>query len=95
LTFKNFVTEIKNQFNKKIKRFGSDRGTKYNSHTFNESYKKHKIFHKTTSPYSPKLNGKVERENRTFIDSIHAICLILELHFIGGVNCINYFLCAK
>ena len=36
--FKVFVTEIKNQFNKRVKRLRSDRGTKYDSVVFNEFY---------------------------------------------------------
>ena len=36
--FKGFVTEIENQFNKKNKRFCSDKGTKYGSVAFNEFY---------------------------------------------------------
>jgi len=73
--FKEFVTEIENQFNKKIKRFRSDRGTKYNSHTFNEFYNKHGIIHETTAPYSSEMNGKAERKNRTFIESVVSIML--------------------
>jgi transposase InsO family protein len=56
--FKVFVTEVENQFNKKIKRFRSDRGTKYNSSLFNEFYKQHRIIHEMTAPYSPEMNGK-------------------------------------
>ena len=48
--FKLYVTEIENQFNKKIKKLRSDRGTKYDSSLFNEFYNLHGIIHETTSP---------------------------------------------
>ena len=56
--FKEYVTEIENQFNKKIKRFRSDRGTEYDSSMFREFYNSHDIIHETTAPYSPEMNGK-------------------------------------
>jgi len=61
--FKIFVKEIENQFNKRIKRYRSDRGTEYLSHTSNEYYKELGIIHETTMPYSPEMNGKAERKN--------------------------------
>jgi len=81
--FKEFVTETENQFNKKIKRFRNVKGTKSNSHTFNEFYKKHGIIHETTAPYSPEMNGKVERKNRTFTESVVSIMLNSGPHLIG------------
>ena len=60
--FKIFVKEIETQFNKRIKRYRSDRGTEYLSHTSNEYYKEHGIIHETTAPYSPEMNGKAEKE---------------------------------
>ena len=73
--FKEYVTEIENQFNKKINRFRSDRGTEYDSGMFREFYNSHGIVHETTAPYSPEMNDKVERKNRTFNKSAVAILL--------------------
>jgi hypothetical protein len=56
--FKIFVKEIETQFNKRIKRFRSDRGTEYLSHMSNEYYKELGIIHETTAPYSLEMNGK-------------------------------------
>jgi transposase InsO family protein len=56
--FKIYVNEIENQFDKKIKRLRSDRGTEYDSVLCNEFYKQHGIIHETTAPYSPEMNGK-------------------------------------
>lgn len=63
--FKAFTTEIENQFSKKIKRFRSDRGNEYDSGEFNDLYESLGIIHESTTPYSPEMNGKAERKNRT------------------------------
>jgi transposase InsO family protein len=73
--FKMFVNEIENQFSMKIKRFRSDRGTEYNSSLFIDFYKQHGIIHETTAPYSPEMNGKAERKNRTLTELVVAIML--------------------
>ena len=54
--FKVFVTEIKHQFNKRIKRFRSDRETEYDSVVFNEFYNSKGFVHETTAPYSLEMN---------------------------------------
>ena len=46
--FEVFVTEIENQFNKRIKRLHSDRGTAYDLVAFNEFYNSKGIIHETT-----------------------------------------------
>jgi transposase InsO family protein len=73
--FKLYVTEIENQGSKKIKRLRSDRGTEYDSGLFNDFYIEHGIIHETTAPYSPKMNGKAERKNRTLTELVVAIML--------------------
>ena len=42
---------------------------------FNEFYNVHGIIHETTAPYSPKMNGKAERKNRTFTKLVVATML--------------------
>jgi hypothetical protein len=69
------LMEIENQLNKKIKRLGSDRGTEYESTMAIEFYKEHGIIHETTAPYSPQMNGKAERKNRTLTELVVAIML--------------------
>ena len=73
--FKVFVTEIKIQFNKRIKRLRSDREIKYDSVAFNEFYNSKEIIYETTTPYSPEMNGKIERKNRTLTELVVAILL--------------------
>lgn len=73
--FKMYVTEIKNQLSKKIKRVCSDKGTKFDSGLFNYFYSKHEIVHETTASYSPEMNGKAERKNRTLTELVVAIMM--------------------
>ena len=51
--FKVFTTEIENEFGKKIKKFHSDRGTKYCSIEFTKLCETLGIIHEVTAPYSP------------------------------------------
>ncbi|KAL0556336.1 hypothetical protein IC582_004849 [Cucumis melo] len=73
--FKVFVTEIENQFNKRIKRLRSDREIEYDSVAFNEVYNSKGIIHETTTPYSPEMNEKAETKNRTLTELVVAILL--------------------
>lgn len=73
--FKIFISEIENQFNRKIKRFRSDRGNEYESDDFNKLYNSYGIIHERTAPYSPEMNGKAERKNRTYSELVVATLL--------------------
>jgi hypothetical protein len=71
--FKIYKAEVKNQLEKKIKRFRSDRGGEYFSNDFNLFCVEHGIIHKRTPPYSPQSNGVAERKNRTLIDLVNSV----------------------
>ena len=73
--FKIFITEIENQFNRKIKRFHTDRGQEYESAVFVDLYKSLGIIHETTASHSPEMNGKAERKNRTLAELTVAVLL--------------------
>ena len=75
--FRVFVTEVGNQFSKKVKRLRSDRGTKYDLVAFNEFYNSKEIIYKKIVSYSPKMNRKAERKNRTLTELVVAILLEL------------------
>jgi transposase InsO family protein len=51
--FKTYKAKVKNQLEKKIKRFRSDHGGEYFSNEFDLFCVKHDIIHERTSPYSP------------------------------------------
>jgi transposase InsO family protein len=47
-----------------------DGDKEYNSKTFNAFHKENGIVKLTTTPYTPKQNGVVEKKNQTFIESV-------------------------
>ena len=71
--FKNYLTEVQNQHEKKIKRLRSDRGTEYTSTEFQKYCESLGIIHETTAPYSPEMNGVAERKNRTYSELVTAL----------------------
>lgn len=73
--FKTYVNDIENQFRKKIKKLCTDRRIEYDSRLYNEFYKQHRIIHEKIAPYSPEMNGKVERKNKTLTKPVVVITL--------------------
>ena len=68
-----FIKEVENRFDRKIKRFRSDRGREYESLGLIEHIQSLGIVHETTPPYSPQSNGVAERKNRTLINLTNAM----------------------
>jgi transposase InsO family protein len=60
--FKIYKAEVENRLEKKIKRVRSGRGEEYLSNEFSEYCVEHRIIHETTTPYSPKSNGWLNRK---------------------------------
>jgi transposase InsO family protein len=71
--FKTYKAEVKNQLEKKIKRFSSDHGGEYFSNEFNLFCVEHGIIHERTPPYSPQSNGVAERKNCTLTDLVNSM----------------------
>lgn len=80
-----FVELVKTQFNKKPKKFNSDRGGEYVNEVLQTYLAKEGIQFRYTSPYTSELNGVAERKNRTLIEMVR--CLLneakLPTHFWG------------
>ena len=74
-TFLKYKAEVKNQLNRKIKRFRSDRGGEYDSNTLNAFCKEYGIIHKVTPPYSPESNGVAEKKNRTLKEMMNTMLI--------------------
>jgi transposase InsO family protein len=70
--FETYKTEVKNQLEKKIKHFRSDRGGEYFSNEFDLFCAEHGIIHERTSPYSPQSNAVAKRKNCTFTDLVNS-----------------------
>jgi transposase InsO family protein len=70
---KHIRLKLKNQLEKKIKRFRSDRGGEYYSNEFNLFYAGHGIIHERTPPYSPQSNGVAKRKNHALTDMVNSM----------------------
>jgi transposase InsO family protein len=68
--FKEFQSEVENQYGKKIKTLRSDRGGEYLSHEFNNYLKTCGIDPQLTPPGTPQGNGVSERCNRILLDIV-------------------------
>jgi transposase InsO family protein len=71
--FKIYKAEVKNQLEKKIKRFRSDHGGKYFPNEFDLFRVKHGVMHERTPSYSPQSNRVAERKNRTLINLVNSV----------------------
>ncbi|KAJ9539151.1 hypothetical protein OSB04_031884 [Centaurea solstitialis] len=66
--FKKFQSEVQNQLDRKIKFLRSDRGGEYLSQEFDSHLRECEIVSQLTPPYTPQMNGVLERRNRTLLD---------------------------
>lgn len=71
--FKDFANRVKNHFGHAIKVFHSDNGSEYVNHEFKNYFSKEGIRFEFTAPYTPQQNGRVERDNRTIVESARAM----------------------
>jgi len=77
--FKQYVSLCKNKFGQMIKILRSDNGTEFNNAVFQEFLKRHGIQHETTAPYTPEQNARLERENRTVVESARSMLYTKDL----------------
>jgi Reverse transcriptase (RNA-dependent DNA polymerase)/Integrase core domain len=70
--FQNFTNLVENQFNKKIKTFRSDNGTKFVNEKFSKYFNERGILHQTSCVYTPQQNGVSER-NRHILEITRAL----------------------
>ena len=77
-----FKVLAERQMGRNLKRLQSDRGGEYRSKEFTAFHTEHGIKNETTAPYCPQSNGVVERKNRTLIEIVNSMLLM-----IGLVNC--------
>ena len=68
-----FLKEVKNTFDKNVKKFRTDKGKKYDILSLNNYIQSLGIVHETTVPYSPFSNGVAERKSRTLINLTNAM----------------------
>ncbi|KAL3699493.1 hypothetical protein R1sor_017515 [Riccia sorocarpa] len=62
-----------------IKKIRSDRGGEFLAKKFASHLKAAGIFHEVSAPYSPKQNGRVERDNRTVTECVRSMLATAQL----------------
>src|SRR6266704_3078149 len=65
---KYYVTMMENQFNKRVKKFRSDRGGEFKSHEFDDYLNQTWIVRQTSAPYAHQQNGHAERINQILME---------------------------
>ena len=68
--FIEFKNKVEKQSGKSIKTLRSDRGGEYLSTEFTQFLKHNGILAQLTPPYTPQMNGVLERRNRTLLDMV-------------------------
>ena len=79
--FKEFKLEVENQLGRSIKSLNNDRGGEYEA--FDQFCKEMGIRHIYTMPYKPQQNGIAERRNRTLMDMMRSMIMLIFKLFFG------------
>ncbi|GJS41319.1 putative ribonuclease H-like domain-containing protein [Tanacetum coccineum] len=72
---KNFIKEIENLVDKKVKIIRSDNGTEFKNHVMDEFCREKGIKREYSVARTPQQNGVAERKNRTLIDALVTIVM--------------------
>jgi transposase InsO family protein len=67
-TLKRFLRRAQNEFELKVKKIRSDKGSEFKNLQVEEYLEEEGIKHEFSAPYTPQQNGVVERKNRTLLD---------------------------
>ena len=70
---KEFILQAEVKWDKKVKEIRCDNGTEYTCNKLKTWCKERGIVINYTPPYTPQLNGKAERLNRTLIEKVRAM----------------------
>ncbi|GJT61200.1 putative ribonuclease H-like domain-containing protein [Tanacetum coccineum] len=77
---KNFITEIENLVDKKVKIIRCDNGTEFKNRVMNEFCEKKGIKREFSVARTPQQNGVAERRNRTLIEAARTMVIIVKPH---------------
>lgn len=76
----NYIEEMEREKKEQVSAIRCDNGGEYTSNNFKEWCKKKGIKLDLTIPYTPQLNGKAERLNRTLLDKTRALLFDSDLN---------------
>ena len=91
--FKEYVNQMENFTNNKVKSVRSDNGGEYISNAFLEYCAEKGIHHEFSNPYTPEQNGVSERLNRTLMESARSMLFHARLPLLfwaEAVKCATY-----
>ena len=77
--FKEFLSEVENQCDRKIKFLRSDHGGEYLSHEFGTHLMKCGIVSQLMSSGTPHRNSVSERRNHTLLDMVRTLMSLIKL----------------
>jgi hypothetical protein len=82
---KMFHSYVENHFKVRIKTIRSDNGAEFLNHSLTQFFTKQGIIHKTTCPYTPQQNARVERKHKHLLEIARAIRFQANfpIHFCG------------
>nr|GEX35242.1 hypothetical protein [Tanacetum cinerariifolium] len=78
---KRFITEIENLMEKKVKIIRCDNGTKFKNRIMNEFYEEKGIKKEYSTARTPQQNKVAKRRNRTLIEAVGTMVLVVKPHF--------------
>ncbi|GJV53655.1 putative ribonuclease H-like domain-containing protein, partial [Tanacetum coccineum] len=77
---KNFIKEIENLVDKKVKIIRSDNGTEFNNKVMDDFCKEKGIRREYSVARTPQQNGVAERRNRTLVEAAKTMVLVVKPH---------------
>ncbi|GJX71991.1 ribonuclease H-like domain-containing protein [Tanacetum coccineum] len=92
---KNFIKEIENLVDKKVKIIRSDNGTEFKNHVMDEFCREKGIKREYSVARTPQQNGVAERKNRTLIEAARTMLADLVTHNIFGTEAVLLLLCMQ
>nr|GEX54916.1 hypothetical protein [Tanacetum cinerariifolium] len=78
---KRFITKIENLVEKKVKIIRCDNGTEFKNRIMNEFYEEKGIKREYIAARTPQQNKVVERRNKTLIEAVGTMVLVVKPHF--------------
>ena len=68
-----FLIKVREECGAQVRRIRSDNGTEFTNSSVKELFLKNGIQHELSAPYTPQQNGRIERENRTLVESARSM----------------------
>ncbi|GJR73597.1 retrovirus-related pol polyprotein from transposon TNT 1-94 [Tanacetum coccineum] len=78
----NFINQVQRNLNAQILKIRTDNGTEFKNKKLRSFYAKLGIVHHTSTARMPQQNGVVERRNRTLVEAVRTMLIIMLLLFL-------------